>query len=96
MAKPIPAAVVEVVEEAPVSPLTIAQNDETREMFADCKPGDQKWVLLQIDTHDDASITATPMEVEYSDDEEDVQEDVEDDAGQTMPKAIRKISKAGY
>lgn len=90
MAKPIAATVVEVVEEAPVSPLTIVQNDETREMFADCEPGEEKWVRMRIDTHDDASITATPLEVEYE------AEEAEAEPAGAMPKAIGKIAKGGY
>lgn len=93
MAKPVvPAASVETevtAEVEPASPLTIVQNDETREMFSECKAGDQKWVLLQIDSHDDATITATPLEVEY-------EEEVEEAEPAGVPKAIGKVAKGGY
>lgn len=82
-----PAVAPEEVEATPA--VTIALDDSNREMFEECEVGSQKWVLLQIDTHDNASITATPLEVEYEEEAEEVV------AGDT-PKAIRKISKAGY
>lgn len=90
MPKPVAPPVAEPAEETVASTVTIVLDDSNRELLEDCEAGSQKWVLLQIDTHDDATITATPLEVEY---EEEVEE-VAEPAG--VPKAIGKISKGGY
>lgn len=90
MAKaPIPAVVVaEEVEAAPAVSITLDEGN--REMFEGCEVGTQKWVLIQIDTHDEAGITATPIEVDYSDEKEVTQ----DASGE--PMAISKIKKGTY
>lgn len=87
MAKPVISVVAEPPEETVVSPMTIVQTDETREMFADCEAGEEKWIRVMIDSHDGATITATPLEVEY---EEEAAEP------EAVPKAIGKIAKGGY
>lgn len=80
------------VEAEAAPPGTITQNDETREMFADCVVGDEKWVRMRIDTHDDTAIAFTPLEVEYE--EEAVA--AEPEAEGAAPKAFKKISEGGY
>lgn len=90
MAKPAVPAAPAPAEAEPVSPGTIAQTDETRAMFADCEDGDLKWVQMRIDSHDDATITFTPLVVEY-----EAEKPEAEPAGAT-PKAIKMVAKAGY
>lgn len=87
MAKaPIPAAVVaEEVEAAPA--VTIVLNDANRELLANCKEGDVKWIQVAIGTHDDSVITGEVEDVDYSEDDEVVQ----DETGEAIPKAIGMI-----
>ena len=68
--------------------VTIKMTPDVAEMFADCEPGESKWVKLYVESKDENFIKATPEEVRY---EEEPLEEEEELAAEPVPKPVSKL-----